>query len=132
MRNFASKPYVATGSIAQNKTDELFLNRLTEIIKQNIEDDTFNIDNLANEMGMSRASLHRKIKGLTELTPGDFIRIIRLRRAAELLLEGELRISEICIQVGINSLSYFSKSFQKQFGVLPKDFVKSQTSKKTI
>lgn len=126
LRNFASKPYVPTESIAQNKSDELFLNRLTEIIKQNIEDDTFNIDNLASEMNMSRTSLHRKIKGLTELTPGDFIRTIRLRKAAELLLEGELRINEICMQIGIHSLSYFSKSFKEQFGVLPKDFVKKQ------
>lgn len=126
LKNFASKPYIPTGSIAQNKSDECFLNKLTEIIKRNIEDDTFNIDNLANEMNMSRTSLHRKLKGLTELTPGDFIRIIRLRKAAELLLEGELRINEICIQVGIHSLSYFSKSFKEQFGVLPKDFVKKQ------
>ena len=77
-------------------------------------------------MNMSRTSLHRKIKGLTELTPGDFIRTIRLRKAAELLLEGELRINEICMQIGIHSLSYFSKSFKEQFGVLPKDFVKKQ------
>lgn len=63
-------------------------------------------------MNMSRTSLHRKIKGVTELTPGDFIRIIRLKRAAELLLEGEYRINEICMLVGIHSLSYFSKSFQ--------------------
>lgn len=124
LRNFASKPYIPTESIAQNKSDELFLNKLTRIIKQNIEDDTFNIDNLASEMNMSRTSLHRKIKGLTELTPGDFIRTIRLRKAAELLLEGELRINEICMQIGIHSLSYFSKSFKEQFGVLPKDFVK--------
>lgn len=129
-RNFANNPYIATNSIAQNKADEDFLNKLTEVIKQNLQDEKFNIDNLANEMNMSRTSLHRKIKGITELTPGDFIRLIRLKKAAELLLEGEYRINEICMLVGIQSLSYFSKCFQKQFGVLPKDFVKSRGNSK--
>ncbi|RGN36482.1 hybrid sensor histidine kinase/response regulator transcription factor [Bacteroides oleiciplenus] len=124
-QNFANSPYIATNSMAQNKADEDFLNKLTEIIRQNLDDDTFNIDDLAREVNMSRTSLHRKIKVITELTPGDFIRIIRLKKAAELLLEGEYRINEICMIVGIRSLSYFSKSFQKQFGVLPKDFAKS-------
>lgn len=125
-QNFTNSPYIATNIMAQNKADEDFLNKLTERVRQNLDDDTFNIDNLASEMNMSRTSLHRKIKGITELTPGDFIRIIRLKRAAELLLEGEYRINEICMLVGIHSLSYFSKSFQKQFGVLPKDFAKNQ------
>lgn len=123
--NFTNSPYIATNTMAQNKADEDFLNKLTEVIRQNLDDDTFNIDNLAREVNMSRTSLHRKLKGITELTPGDFIRIIRLKKAAELLLEGEYRINEICMIVGIRSLSYFSKSFQKQFGVLPKDFAKS-------
>lgn len=125
-QNFANNPYIATNSMAQNKADEDFLNKLTEIVRQNLDDENFNIDNLASEMNMSRTSLHRKIKGITEFTPGDFIRIIRLKRAAELLMEGEYRINEICMLVGIHSLSYFSKSFQKQFGVLPKDFAKNR------
>ena len=125
-QNFANNPYIATNSMAQNKADEDFLNKLTEKVKQNLDDENFNIDNLAEEMNMSRTSLHRKIKGITELTPGDFIRIIRLKKAAELLMEGEYRINEICMLVGIHSLSYFSKSFQKQFGVLPKDFAKNR------
>lgn len=124
-QNFANSPYIATNSMAQNKADEDFLNKLTEVIRQNLDNEEFNIDDLAREVNMSRTSLHRKIKVITELTPGDFIRIIRLKRAAELLLEGEYRINEICMIVGIRSLSYFSKSFQKQFGVLPKDFAKS-------
>ncbi|HCS72806.1 MAG TPA: hybrid sensor histidine kinase/response regulator, partial [Clostridiales bacterium] len=125
-QNFANNPYMATNSLPQNKADEDFLNKLTEVIRRNLDDDTFNIDDLAREVNMSRTSLHRKIKAITDQTPGDFIRIIRLRKAAELLIEGEYRINEICMIVGIRSLSYFSKSFQKQFGVLPKDFAKSR------
>lgn len=124
-QNFANSPYIATSTMAQNKADEEFLNKMTDIIKQNIENENFNVDNLAEEMHMSRTSLHRKIKGITEMTPGDFIRIIRLKRAAELLSEGNYQVSEICMLIGIRSLSYFSKTFQKQFGILPKDFIKS-------
>lgn len=123
-KNFANNPFITTNTIAQNKADEQFLNRLTEVVMQNIEEENFNVDNLADAMNMSRTSLHRKIKGISELTPGDFIRLVRLKRAAELLQEGEYRINEICILVGFHSQSYFTKSFQKQFGVLPKEFVK--------
>jgi len=68
------------------------------------------------------SSLHRKIKALTDLSSLDFIRIIRLKRAAELLQEGELRINEISDRVGFQSPSYFAKIFQKQFGVTPTEF----------
>ena len=125
-QNFANSPYIATSTMAQNKADEDFLNKMTDIIKQNIENENFNVDNLAEEMCMSRTSLHRKVKGMTDMTPGDFIRIIRLKRAAELLSEGNYQVSEICMLIGIRSLSYFSKIFQKQFGILPKDFIKSR------
>lgn len=63
-QNFVNSPYIATNSMAQNKADEDFLNKLTEIIRQNLDDDTFNIDDLAREVNMSRTSLHRKLKGL--------------------------------------------------------------------
>ena len=82
-----------------------------------------NVEALAAAMNMSRSSLHRKIKALTDLSSLDFIRIIRLKHAAELLQEGELRINEICDRVGFQSPSYFAKVFQKQFGVTPTEFV---------
>ena len=77
-------------------------------------------------MNMSRSNLHRKIKGLVDLTPGDLIRYIRLHRAAEMLAGGDVSVSEVRMAVGIRSQSYFSKAFKKQFGVLPKDYAKSQ------
>lgn len=129
-KNFANNPFITTNTIAQTKADEQFLNKLTEVVMQNIEEENFNVDNLADAMNMSRTSLHRKIKGVSELTPGDFIRLVRLKKAAELLQEREYRINEICILVGFHSQSYFTKSFQKQFGVLPKDFGKKTAEEK--
>ena len=111
-----------------NKTDEEFLNKIILIIQKNITDDNFNVEHLAEILGMSRSSLLRKIKVLTTLSPVDFIKVIRLKRAAELIAGGEYRIGEICYMVGINSPSYFSKLFFKQFGVTPKDFEKNNNT----
>ncbi len=79
---------------------------------------------------MSRSGLLRKIKMLFNLSPVDFIRLIRLRKAAELIQTGQYRVGEICYMVGINSPSYFSKLFLKQFGVSPKDFEKQSLGEK--
>ena len=75
-------------------------------------------------MAISRSNLQRKLKGLTGMPPNDYIRLIRLKTAGELLREGEYRINEVCYIVGFNNPSYFARCFQKQFGILPKDYVK--------
>ena len=126
---FANSPYVQTGSIALSKSDETFLNSMNAIILKNISDPGFHVEHLAKALCMSRSSLLRKIKGLSEFSPNDFIKIIRLKKAAEILQEGEYKINEVCFLVGFSSTSYFTKAFQKQFGILPKDFAK--TNKKT-
>ena len=85
--------------------------------------DVFN-QKMAEEMAISRSNLQRKLKGLTGMPPNDYIRLIRLKTAGELLREGEYRINEVCFIVGFNNPSYFAHCFQKQFGILPKDYVK--------
>jgi AraC-like DNA-binding protein len=72
---------------------------------------------------MSRSSFLRKIKGVSEFSPNDFLKIVRLKRAAEILMENKYSVNEVCYLVGFSYPSYFAKSFQKQFGVLPKDFI---------
>ncbi len=121
---FTHSPLARTGTIAVNKLDEQFLNRLADIIEKNMANPDFNVDKLAEYMYMSRSSLLRKIKGVSETSPNDFIRIIRLKKAAEILQEGVYKVNEVCFLVGFSSTSYFSKAFLKQFGVLPKDFAK--------
>ncbi|MDR0542476.1 MAG: response regulator [Dysgonamonadaceae bacterium] len=119
---FINSPAQNIGSIALTKADEIFLEKVTMAIHKNLPDVAFGVDQLAEELNMSYSSLHRKIKGISELTPNDFIQLVRLKKAAELLREGSFRISEICYMVGFSSTSYFSKSFKKQFGVAPKEF----------
>jgi len=123
---FKETPNLDMGQATLNKMDEAYLNKVKEIILEHLEDEEYDVEQLAFEMHTSRSSLHRKIKGVTHMTPGEFIRVIRLKKAAELLREGSYRVNEVCLMVGIRSLSYFSKSFQKMFGVLPKDFAKKK------
>lgn len=120
--SFIHKPYLPVQSSAVNKQEEEFMSRISELIIKNIKQPEFNVEQLAAEMCMSRSSLHRKIKEVSNLTPIDFIRIIRLKKAAELIKEHGYRSSEVCEMVGISSPSYFIKLFQKQFGMTPKQF----------
>jgi Signal transduction histidine kinase len=122
---FTSTPFVSPASIVSSKADENFINKLTAIIEKNISDADLSIEMLAHEMCLSRTSFFAKIKGISGLTPNDYIRLIRLKKAAEHLSKGEYRINEVCFLVGFNSPSYFAKCFQKQFGMLPNDFAKT-------
>ena len=107
---------------AMSRADEQLMSQLIAKVRENLSDANYNVEALAAAMNMSRSSLHRKIKALTDLSSLDFIRIIRLKHAAELLQEGELRTNEICDRVEFQSPSYFAKVFQKQFKVTPMEF----------
>jgi signal transduction histidine kinase/DNA-binding response OmpR family regulator/streptogramin lyase len=121
---FLKKPFLSVQQSGMNKVDEQFLNRIIEIVNQNISDSNFNVESLADLTHMSRSSLHRKLKAIIDTTPTDFIRLVRLQEAARLIQEGKYRIGEICYLVGINSSSYFIKLFQSQYGMTPKEFEK--------
>jgi len=123
---FMRKPFLSVQNIGMNKSDEFFLQKVIDIIQENITDPEFNVERLAEYVFMSRSSLHRKIKALTEMTSIEFIRFIRLKQSAELIQSGEYRVNEVCYLVGINSSSYFIKLFQKQFGMTPKEFQNQQ------
>lgn len=120
---FAKSPFIAASTMALTKADEEFIKKLNEIIHANISNPDFSMEDMADNLNISRSNFYRKIKGVLDLSPNEYLRIERLKRAAQLLKEGESRINEICYTVGFNSPSYFSKCFQKQFGVLPKDFL---------
>ena len=109
--------------MAISPKDKEFIERLDTEIQKNLQEPTFSIDTLAEIMCMSRSNFYRKIKGISGMSPNDYLKTIRLKMAAELLLQQEYRINEICYMTGFNSASYFAKCFQKQFGVLPKYFV---------
>jgi signal transduction histidine kinase/ligand-binding sensor domain-containing protein/DNA-binding response OmpR family regulator len=121
-KKFAEMPFVAINTIARSSADEQFLSKANEIIEQNISNEDFNIELLAEGLCISRSGLFAKIKHLAEMTPNELIQLIRLKKAAEYLLQNEFRINEVAYMVGFSNPSYFSKCFQKQFGVKPGDF----------
>ncbi len=119
---FLHSPTEPVSSIAHSKSDEMFMKKIMDYVYDHIEDTELDVDDIAKAMYMSRATLYRKLKGISELSPNDFIRLCRLKRAAELLKEDVYKVNEVAYIVGFSSPSYFSKCFQKQFGVLPKDY----------
>lgn len=126
---FSEKPFSPLNSVAgNNAADKQFLDKMNKLIENNISNPDFSVDLLAEQLYISRSGLFAKMKSLAGMTPNELIQLIRLKKAAELLSEGELRINEICYKVGFNSPSYFAKCFQKQFGVLPKDFINQKKS----
>lgn len=123
---FASSPLVHIKSIAHSKADERFLETLNDSICANIEDTDLDVEKLAKIMNMSRITLYRKIKAISVLTPFEVINITRLKKAAELLAEGDYKIYEVSDMVGFSSQSNFARNFQKQFGMTATEYVKEK------
>lgn len=119
---FASSPLVHLNSIAHTRADEHFLEILHETICRHIEDPELDVEQLARHMNMSRVTLYRKIKAISNLSPIELINVTRLKKAAELLAAGQHRIYEISDMVGFSSQSNFARNFQKQFHVTPSDY----------
>lgn len=89
-----------------------------------LQNSSLSVEDMAAHVGMGRSLFFQKIKQLSGMTPNDYLRTYRLKRAAFLLSEGRLRINEICYEVGFSSPSYFAKRFSQQFGVSPSDYQK--------
>jgi signal transduction histidine kinase/ligand-binding sensor domain-containing protein/DNA-binding response OmpR family regulator len=102
--------------------DHYFLNRLNKIIEENIQNEEFSVELLASNAGISRSQLHRKLKSLTGSSTTEYMRMIRLKKAAEHLKRNEYNIDEIAYLVGFTSHSYFSKCFKQLYQVSPKEY----------
>ena len=123
MEFYSSSPLSHIKSIAHTKTDERFINKLEKLIYDNLSDQNLNVDSLADIMNMSRSTLYRKIKDLSNLSPNELINIARLKKAAELLQSGEYKIYEISEIVGYKSQTSFGRNFQKQFKMTPSEYM---------
>ena len=121
---FMENPLVTNSNAALSDTDSKFLTQLQKAINDNISNPDINMNDIARLLYMSRANFYNKIKGLMDMTPNEYLRMTRLKKASQLLAEGNLQINEICYMVGFSSTSYFSKCFYKQYGVLPKNYKK--------
>ncbi|MCB2220252.1 MAG: response regulator [Bacteroidetes bacterium] len=108
--------------------DKKFIQKTVLIVKQRLSDSDFSVEELSIKAGMSRSQLHRKLKALVGQSASEFIRTMRLNAASELLASKAGNVAEIAFEVGFNNLSWFSKCFQQQFGILPSEYF-NQTKK---
>jgi signal transduction histidine kinase/ligand-binding sensor domain-containing protein/DNA-binding response OmpR family regulator len=100
-----------------------FLSRCIAIIEEHIADEKFSLNTFTQEMCMSRATLYRKVKSISGLSISEFIRYIRLRKAAELMIQTDLQIKEVAFRVGFQDIKYFRERFRKLFEMNPSDFI---------
>lgn len=124
LRHFSAQ-YPGSSELLENgiqeaiEQEDLFIQKVRKIIKENYADEDFGLPQLCRKIGMSRSQLYRKMKALIDIPPSDFIRNYRLEQAKILLETAQLSVSEVAWQVGFKDLSHFSKAYQAMFGVLP-------------
>lgn len=116
---FQQQIQIEPSKITVSSLDEKLIRKALDYTEQHMSDPDFSVEELSRELGMSRVHLYKKLSSLTGKTPIEFIRIIRLKRAAQLLQESQLTVSEIAYEVGFNNPKYFRKYFKDEFGVLP-------------
>ena len=102
--------------------DELLMERIMKAVNKNLSNSDFNVDMLTQEVGISRAQLHRKMKEMTGISTSEFIRNIRLEQAARLLKEQKINVTQVAYTVGFSNLAHFSTIFRKHFGVSPSEY----------
>jgi AraC-like DNA-binding protein len=108
--------------VVKSTLDEQFLQKALNVIEKNINDTSFNTEKFSEELGISRVHLHRKLKALTDQSATEFVRTVRLKQAAVLLHHKSATVSEIAYNTGFNNLSYFSRCFKEEFGVVPSEY----------
>jgi len=126
VEKFKMNKEINISSMEYGSLDELFLQQAVVKVEERLSDDTFDFDHFAINMSSSKSTLHRKLKSLTGLSPGEFIRNVRLKHAAQMLINNKGNISEIAFAVGFNDPKYFSRCFKLEFGVTPKEYQESK------
>lgn len=124
LRHKLQLKYANKNALQQSATtpDNRFLRRLQQHIVEHLSDTEYSVPQLATDLQLDRTQLYRKIKGLTGMSVAQYIRTFRLKRSKEMLLHSDANISEVAYSVGFSSPSYFSRSFQQEFGVSPRDY----------
>ncbi|SPE56424.1 hypothetical protein SBV1_240007 [Verrucomicrobia bacterium] len=112
--------------LAVNQPDARFLQRTIAVIEQNLSDFEFDVEALARSVAVSRRQLFRKLKALIDTTPKALIRSARLQRAAQLLADSQMTVTEITFAVGFEDLKHFRALFKEEFGILPSEYIKKE------
>ena len=124
-RKFATEPGNLQPLISTTDRDKIFLDKINAIIERNMGDAEFKLDTYAPALGLGRTTFYSKLKSIVGCSPNEYVRLLRMKRAAELLITSDINISEAGYQVGINDPFYFSKCFRNTFGKSPSQYRKS-------
>ncbi|MEO1010197.1 MAG: AraC family transcriptional regulator [Bacteroidota bacterium] len=128
--HFSNTENLEKAAELKGNSEGVFLKKVNAVIQSHISDPDFKVDALADALALSRTQLFRKIKALTRMSPQQYLRFTRLEKAKRLLQskDKDLNVSQVCYEVGFASKSHFTRSFQKEFGFNPSDFVKSKNA----
>ncbi|GHT16047.1 hybrid sensor histidine kinase/response regulator [Bacteroidia bacterium] len=122
--HFKKKIDLSPSEIEITSLDEKFIKKAIAVVEENIDNPDFLVEDLCKEMAMSRVYFYKKLLSLTDKTPSELIRFIRIKRAASLLEKSQLNVNEVALQVGFNDPKYFRKYFKEEFGVTPNEYKK--------
>jgi len=125
-KKFSEQIKIAPTEVTLTPPDADLLEKAIQVVEEHLSDAEFDVSRFAREVGVSRPVLYRKLPALTDYTPLEFIRAMRLKRAAQLLSQDVLSVSEVCYSIGFKTPKYFSKCFRKEFGVSPSEFMRSR------
>lgn len=126
-QKYAGEVFLQPSNIVLSSPDERFLQKAIGVVENNIADPDLDIDRFATEIGVSRMQLYRKLNALTEMTVKEFVRDIRLKRAAQMLIQKRMNVSEVAYAVGFKDLSHFRKCFRQEFGMSASDYMGKHT-----
>jgi len=116
---------ISPSKVEITSLDEKLIKKALTCVEKNLSESKFSVEDLSRELGMSRVYLYKKLMAITGKSPVEFIRIIRLKRGAQLLEKSQLTVAEIAYEVGFNSPRYFSKYFKEEYGMLPTAYIKA-------
>ena len=129
-KKFSSEPGVVRPALCNTDRDKEFADQLVAVVEKIYSQYNISIDEFAQMMGMGRTVFYKKLRGVTGYSPNEYLRVVRMKKAAELFLtERDLTVAEVSYKVGINDPLYFSKCFKAQFGVSPSAYQKGERRK---
>lgn len=127
--HFYRLPLVPINTMGYTNMDKEFLDKINNLIIENLAYEDLSVEFLSDKLNISRATLYRKLEEVSDLTPNELINVSRLKKAAQLLIQGSHKIFEAAYAVGFNSQTHFGRNFKKQFGVTPSEYINSNKKK---
>lgn len=128
-QKFSKEGQTVRSAMCASDQDQMFVRRLDAVIYPRLGEQDLSVDKVAGLLRMGRTLFYRKVRGVTGYTPNDYIRVLRMKKAAELLTKGDNNVSEVAYAVGFDNPYYFSKCFKAQYGMPPSQYIKQEQAK---